>query len=217
MTRADTTPEEWRRRADAAPVGVGVGVGAGVVEGDLRSAWAGVAALDAGDEEVARAASEVCRAVVWGQPADVLGVQAAPGLVVLAHAGPQPFSVLGVAVGFLARCFEEWGDDADLDAAAELHDLTVALGDAVWTGPESWRVGWGAALLYEVTGDVAFLATAERVADAMCEAQGSDGWWGSAWATAEAALVLREMADAVEARAGVDVDADVEAETGSDG
>lgn len=200
MTRADTTPAEWRRRADGAPVAVGV------VDGDLRSAWAGLAALEVGDVEVAREAAAVCRDVVWSQPDDVLGVQAAPGLVVLAHAGPQPFSVLGVTVGFLARCFEEWGDDADLDAAAELHDLTVALGDAVWVGPESWRVGWGAALIYEVTGDVAFLATAERVADAMCEAQAPDGWWGSAWATAEAAFVLREMAYAVEARAGVDLD-----------
>lgn len=207
MTRADTTPEEWRRRADAAPVAVGV------VKGDLRSACAGLAALDAGDVDVARAAASVCREVAWSQPDDVLGVQAAPGLVVLAHAGPQPFSVLGVAVGFLARCFEEWGDDAHLDAAVELHDLTVALGDAVWVGPESWRVGWGAALLHEVTGEVAFLATAERVADAMCETQAPDGWWGSAAATAEAALVLREMADAVEARTGVDVDI----ESGSDG
>lgn len=204
MTRADTTPEEWRRRAEAAPVAVGV------VEGDLRSAWAGLAALDAGDADAARAAAAECRRVASSQPDDVLGVQAAPGLVVLAHAGPQPFSVLGVAVGFLARCFEEWGDEDDLDAAVELHDLTVALGDAVWAGPESWRVGWGAALLYGVTGDVSFLATAERVADAMCETQTPDGWWGSGAATAEAAFVLREMADAVEARAGVDVDADID-------
>ncbi|MBW3668661.1 MAG: hypothetical protein KY443_05550 [Actinobacteria bacterium] len=134
--RADTTPEEWRRRADAAPVGT-------VVEGDLRSAWAGLAALDAADTDTARAAAAESRRVAWSQPDDVLGVQAAPGLVVLAHAGPQPFSVLGVAVGILARCFEAWGDDADLDAAVARHDLGVALGDAVWVGPASWRVGWG--------------------------------------------------------------------------
>jgi hypothetical protein len=124
-------------------------------------------------------------------------------LTVAAHAGPQPFSVLGVAVGFLGRCFEAGGDDADLDAAVELHDLTVALGDSVWVGPESWRVGWGAAVLYGVTGDEAFLATAERVADGMCETQAPDGWWGSAAATAEAAFVLAEIAEAVESRAAL--------------
>ncbi|HVF74566.1 MAG TPA: hypothetical protein VM938_05915 [Acidimicrobiales bacterium] len=193
MTRADTTPEEWRRRAAAAP--------SGVVDGDLRSAWAGLVALDS---PVAAEAARVCREVVWSQPDDVAGVVAGPSLTVAAHAGPQPFSVLGVAVGFLARRFETDGDDADLDAAVELHDLTVALGDAVWVGPESWRVGWGAALLYGVTGDEAFLATAERVADGMCETQAPDGWWGSAAATAEAAEVLAEIAEAVESRAGVE-------------
>lgn len=202
MTRALTSPDEWRRRAVAAP--------SGVVDGDLRSAWAGLSALDAGDAALAAAAAAACRAAAWSQPDDVAGVVVGPGLTVYAHAGPQPFSTLGVAVGFLGRCFEAEGDDADLEAAVELHDLCVALGDAVWAGPESWRVGWGAALLYAVTGDQSFLATAERVADAMCETQGTDGWWGSAAATAEAAFVLAEMADAVESRAGVDVDVDVE-------
>ena len=196
MTRAVNPPSEWRRRALAASHGV--------VPGDLRSADAGLLALDAGDLDVARAAAEACRSVAWAQPDDVPGVVAGPGLLVAAQAGPQAFSVLGTAVGFLARCFETWGDEADLDAAAELHDLTVALGDAVWVGRESWWVGWGAALLYGVTGDEAFLATAERVADGMCETQSPDGWWGSAAATDEAATVLLEMADAVEGRAGVD-------------
>jgi len=196
MTRAVNTPGEWRRRAQGAP--------SGVVDGDLRSAWAGLAALEAGDDAVVADAARVCRDVIWSQPSDAAGVVAGRSLVVAAHAGPQAFSVLGVAVGFLARCFEAGGDDADLDAAVELHDLTVALGDSVWIGPESWRVGWGAALLYGVTGDEAFLATAERVADGMCEAQAPDGWWGSAAATAEAAFVLAEIAEAVESRAGVE-------------
>jgi hypothetical protein len=191
-----TSPEEWRRRAmRAAPA---------VVDADLRSAVAGLAALETGDEETARSAAQVCRSVVLSQPDDVPGVVAAPGLLVRAHAGPQPFGVLGTAVGFLARAFELWGEDADLDAAVELHDLTVALGDDVWDGPEAWRVGWGAALLYGVTGDEAFLATAERVADLLCETQRPDGTWGSPEATAEAAFVLQEMADAVEGRAGVE-------------
>jgi hypothetical protein len=191
-----TSPVEWRRRAGlVAPV---------VVEDDLRSAAAGLAALAEGDEATAREAARVCCEVVQRQPDDVPGVLVASGLVVRAHAGPQPFSVLGTAVGFLAQAFEQWGEDAYLDAAAELHDLTVALGEDVWDGPEAWRVGWGAALLYHVTGDEAFLATAERVGDLLCETQHPDGTWGSPEATAEASRILREMADAVESRAGVE-------------
>lgn len=194
--RAVTTPDEWRRRAALADPRVD--------EGDLRSATAGLAAWERGDEETARAAALVCREVVRSQPDDAAGVVVAPGLVVRAHAGPQPFSVLGTATGFLVRAFETWGDDDDLDAAIELHDLTVALGEAVWEGPEAWRVGWAAALLYGVTGEEAFLATAERVADLLCETQSPAGAWGSAEATAEAAWVLREMAEVVASRAMVE-------------
>lgn len=194
--RAVTSPVEWRRRAGLVrPV---------VVEGDLRSASAGLVALAEGDEDTAREAARVCCEVVRTQPDDVPGVVIAPDVVVRAHAGEQPFSVLGTAVGFLAQAFELWGEDDYLDAATELHDLTVALGEHVWDGPETWRVGWGAALLYHVTGDEAFLATAERVGDLLCETQHPDGTWGSPEATVEAARVLREMADAVEARTGVE-------------
>lgn len=207
MVKPLTSPPEWRRRA---------GLAAGwVVDGDLRSARAGMAALDRGDEATVLRAAEVCRAVVWSQPDDVVGVVAAPDLVVLAHAGPQPFDVLGLAIGFLALAFEAAGDSADLEAASELHDLTVALGDDVWSALQGWRVGWAAAVLYAVTGEQAFLATAERVADGMCEAQGGDGSWaGSAEITVGAAALLQEMADAVEGRG--DIDAEPEPEGGAE-
>lgn len=184
-----TDPDEWRRRAgDAPPVDFGPG---DLMPGDLCTAVGGLACLRDGYEEQALEAARMCREVIWAQPEDVPGVIAGPGVIVLAHREGQAFGLLGTTVGFLTRMFAEYGNDADLDAASELHDLTVALGDAVFEEPAGWAVGWGAALLYAATGEDAFLATAERIADAMCE-EPSLPDLGRA--------LLLEMAEAVESR-----------------
>ena len=172
------------------------------------AALAGWACLETG--EAAERAAVFCRRFAWEQPDDVPGLlivadgdTLAPEPVVRAHAGPQDFSAPALGALFLARRFEVVGDFDDLDAAVELHDLTVALGDDVWH-PEHVELGWAAALLYRITGEQAFLATAERVADVACEAQGGDGSWGTASLTATISAALAEMAEAVESREGVD-------------
>jgi hypothetical protein len=199
-----TDVEEWRRRVAAATTAIR--------PGDLRTAATGLAALDREDLETVRVAAAVVAARVWDQPEDVPGVVVADGVIALAHTSGQPFSHLGLAIGFLALAFEALGDDELLEAAVELHDLTVALGDALWTGPEGWRVGWGSAVLFEVTGEVAYRATAERVADGICEAQRPDGSWGSGLLDLEAATILTAMANAVDARIGLDDDPPPDAE-----
>lgn len=225
MTNALTSPPEWRRRAAAAglarnapfpprpaggadPNGGWPGPSGRVELG--ATALAGWAALEDGDDAVASAAAELCRRFAWEQPDDALGVllgwegdgPAEP--LARAHAAGQPYGDIGAAVVFLARAFEEGGADADLDAAAELHDSVVAMGDGVWQ-PANALVGWGGALLFEVTGEDAFLATAERMADVLCEAQSPDGSWaGDDVLTALVAAVLAAMADAVEARQQVE-------------
>jgi hypothetical protein len=172
----------------------------------------GWSALDRGDDEVAARAAGQLRRFAWEQPDDVPGVllgwdndhPADP--LARAHAVDQPYGDVGVAICFLARAFEERGDVDDLDAAVELHDLVVALGEGVWR-PANASVGWGAALLYEITGEDAFLATAERMADVLAEAQAPNGSWGQDEAlTSSAAAALVAMADAVEARASVEAD-----------
>jgi hypothetical protein len=177
----------------------------------------GLAAIDAGTlDEVAVLAGEAA-GLVWDQPEDVVGVSLGGGHVVRAHAGRQPFATLGWATVFLARAFEALGDDALLEAAIELHDLTAALGDDVWAWPEHAAVGLGAAVLHQVTGEQAFLATAERIADMLCETQSADGsWGGDALLTAEAAQVLAESADAVESREGLDPEPESESESESE-
>ena len=172
------------------------------------AALTGWACLETGRDTDTAAA--FCRRFAWEQPEDVPGLlvvaagdSLAPEPVVRAHAGPQDFSAPALGALFLARRFEVEGDFDDLEAAVELHDLTVALGDDVWA-PDYVEVGWAAAVLYRITGEEAFLATAERMADVACEAQHPDGHWGSPSVTATAAAALAEMADVVESRQGVD-------------
>ncbi|MBV8162557.1 MAG: hypothetical protein JO265_16690 [Acidimicrobiia bacterium] len=170
--------------------------------------------MELGNGDVARRAAALCRRFAWEQPPDAPGVllgweesdggRVGPPLA-RAHAPDQPYGDMGAAVAFLARAFEEGGDDDDLDAAVELHDVTVAMGEGVWQ-PANAVVGWGGALLYEITGEDAFLATAERMADVLCETQAPSGSWGDGdpLLTAMAAAVLEAMADAVQARADVE-------------
>jgi hypothetical protein len=225
MTKAVTSPPEWRRRAAlavsapsapfppppaAAPDPSGGWIGpSGRVELGV-SALGGWAALEAADDTVSERAAALCRRFAWEQPDD------APGLLLgwddgpvepmtRAHAAGQPYGDVGAAVAFLARSFEEGGNVDDIDAAIELHDLVVAMGEGVWQ-PVNALVGWGGALLYEITGEDAFLATAERMADVLCEAQAPSGSWadGDEVLTALAAATLVATADAVEARAEVE-------------
>jgi len=226
MTKADTSPPEWRRRAAVVesapsaqfprpPIGTQDATGgwigpSGRVELGA-SALGGWSALEQGDDAVATRAAALCRRFAWEQPED------APGLLLgweddrpseplaRAHAPGQPYGDVGAGVAFLARCFEEGGDVEDLDAAVELHDLGVAMGEGVWQ-PANALVGWGGALLYEITGEDAFLATAERMADVLCETQLPGGSWGGGdeVVTELCAAALVAMADAVDARAEVE-------------
>jgi hypothetical protein len=193
MGQSVTTPEEWRRRAGDAPP-----PRPGPQATELGSlAAAGWEALDQ-DRPAADVAARI-RAIAWDQPDDVPGVRIGPDQFVYAHAGRQPFDVLGWAIAFLALHFEAAGEDDDLAAAIELHDLAVAMGNDLWDWPEHAPVALGAAVLYEVTGEDAFLATVERMADMLCE---------TGDLTPLSAGILAESADRVQARRGVDQEPD---------
>src|SRR3954462_3883790 len=149
--KAVTSPPEWRRRAVVAgfdpsvpfppPPGAPQHDSGGWPGPSGRpelgvSSIGGWAALEAGDDDAARRAARFCRRFAWEQPEDAPGVligwhDDGPAEPLLrAHAPGQPYGDVGAAVAFLARSFEESGDDVDLNAAHELHDLVVALGDA---------------------------------------------------------------------------------------
>jgi hypothetical protein len=226
MTKAVTSPPEWRRRAGLAvnaaivqfppPPSAAQEAGGGWIGPSGRvelaaSALGGWAALEAGDDDIAGRAAALCRRWAWEQPEDAPGVllgweedrPAEP--LARANASAQPYGDIGAAVAFLARCFEEGGEVEDLDAAVELHDLVIAMGEGVWE-PANALVGWGGALLYEITGEDAFLATAERMADLLSETQAPSGSWrdGDEVLTQLCAAALLAMADAVDARTEVE-------------
>ena len=56
--------------------------------------------------------------------------------------------------------------------------------------PSNALVGWGGALLFEITGEDAFLATAERMADVLSEAQSPGGSWADDELLTQLLLVL---------------------------
>lgn len=148
-------------------------------------------------DRAADAAARV-RALVWDQPDDIPAIRTGPDTFVYAHRENQPVAVLGWATAFLANRFEAVGDEEDLAAAVELHDLTVALGDDLWNHTDNAPVALGAAALYGVTGEEAFLATVERLADLLCETQPIDPLGAS---------VLNACADLVEPRFSMEADA----------
>src|SRR5438132_10913129 len=104
-------------------------------DSDLGSAaLAGWASLETGASEAAARAAAFCRRFAWEQPDDVPGLllgwddgPAEP--LARAHANRQLYGDIGAAAAFLARSFAEGGKTDDLDAAVELHDLVVAMGD----------------------------------------------------------------------------------------
>jgi hypothetical protein len=202
MAKPITEPPEWRRRAQLAPSGGSPPAWRGGPMAD--AVGAGLAALAEGDDVAVACAAAVCRDITWEQPDDLAGLDIGDD-VVLAHRPGQRFDVPAAAAAFLGRAFEATGDETFLEAAIELLDTVVALGEPVWdTARTAVVAGWAGAVLFEVTGEDAFLATAERGADVVCELQSPDGTWSDADATALVSALLVEMADAVEARTGVD-------------
>jgi len=186
MGQAVTSPPEWRRRAGASTLPPAPPDDAETELGRLVArAW----------ESTDHDAAAAVRALVWDQPDDVPGVRTGPDTYVYAHQPGQPVAVLGWATALLANRFEALGDDDDLAAAVELHDLTVALGDHLFDDQANAPVALGAASLYAVTGEDAFLATTERLCDLLCEVQPVNDL---------SAAVLNACADLVEPRLAVE-------------
>lgn len=200
MTQPVTSPPEWRRRAQQA--------GPAPAELPLPQRNELDRLVAAGWADLDPAVMAAVIGLVNDQPSDVAGVRVGEGEFVYAHAGPQHFDSLGRAAAFLGACFEATGDDAALAAAVELHDLVAALGDDVWDRPQNAPVGYGAATLYGITGEVAFLATVERIADMLCETQSAAGEWGDADTTAAAAATLLWSAEQVESRSAIEAGED---------
>lgn len=219
--------DELHRRIDAPTGGVWHGPTRGTELLLADAALVGQAAVEAGDEALAASAAGFCRPFAWDQPRegttlfiarDASGALAEGGPRIVAHRAGQATHVLFAASAFLAAWFAEAGDDDDLSAAIELHDLGVAVGGDVWASPRGAMAGLAGASLFSITGEEPFRATADRMADALCEMQGADGSWPgegerpAVEVTAEVSIALADMADAVRERAIIDALLEEEAE-----
>jgi hypothetical protein len=124
------------------------------------------------------------------------------------HGSSQWSFVPGLAGGFLAKLYEVTGESSHLETAQSYIEFADSAGSDRYEGPNAWWFGWGAAVLYSVTGVGAYRRIAEAVAEQIVESQMSSGTWAAGSlghlppapiidATAEAIIVLTEMLQAL--------------------
>ena len=199
----------------------------------LSTAVAGLAALYMGDEPVATAAGDFLVRRWESQPSSgdrmylmvrrgeepvrvhgegleceyVLQMAAAKG-----EPGPdgQWYFVPGLVAGFLARLSEATADRSYLQVAQEFVNFCESGADDRYSTPRSGFLGWGASVLYALTGNVNYGRIAEAVATAIVARQAPDGSWlepclpsdlpsAQTDATAEALMILLQTIDNLEA------------------
>lgn len=102
------------------------------------------------------------------------------GLITDLRRPRQAFYNPGIAAAFLARYADRYGSKEAAQLAGRYLELTENATAQQFDHRESVQVckfGWGAANLYQVTGDVRFEAHAQRMARWFIEAQSPDGSW----------------------------------------
>ncbi|GEM_PF-507563 len=122
----------------------------------------------------------------------------------------QWYFVAGLVAGFLARLSEATANHSYLRVAQEYINFCEAGADDRYSSPRSGFLGWGASILYALTGNVNYARIAEAVAEAMVARQAADGSWmepclpsdlpsAQTDATAESVIILLETLDNLEA------------------
>ena len=159
----------------------------------MTTATAGLACLYGGQFDVAQRAGDYLVALLEAQPAN------AARLVYVTHKGSeivrdypeeeleryaitvgkaeQWYHVPGLVAGFLARLSEATGDDSYLGAAGQYLTMADSCGTDRYSYETSPLLGWGAAVLYAVSGNGNFRRIAGAVADAMLDQQLANGSW----------------------------------------
>ena len=93
------------------------------------------------------------------------------------EARDQSFFHPGIAGGFLARLYQATGEPEWMDLAREYMRFAEGVGDhhfrLLWSG----KVGWGASVLYTLTGEDKYRDMAVRVGDVLVDAQSGRGSW----------------------------------------
>ena len=94
----------------------------------------------------------------------------------------QWFFVTGAIMGFLADLFRATGNRSYLRTATKLFAYEKGMHPRSFEWPCKCKVGWGAALLYSVTGDAMHRTMATKVADVtLLGPQCRNGGWKTLW------------------------------------
>lgn len=151
----------------------------------------GVAALDAGDLDLAVRAGKFLIAALARQPggdevflcfeqADPVREfpQAESVFFVIRTGEPaQAYWVPGIAIVFLTRLAAQTSDDAYLDGARAFVGIVDRCADDKYATLAGGKVGWGMKTLHHATGDKKSLDAAATIAQNLCTAQIDDGRW----------------------------------------
>ena len=122
----------------------------------------------------------------------------------------QAYFNMGIAAAFLSRLAMETGDVSHAELARSYLEIGFHVLDEMYETAQVGKVGWGAALTYQVTGDDRYRQLAERVGDAMIAQQTDTGGWNNTGGfindqvrievTAEFVVLLSEMLGGLAAR-----------------
>jgi len=112
----------------------------------------------------------------------------------------QHYFMLGYVVGFLGKLYNATKDQGYLMTAKSYMEILNKCDDSLYVTRLSNQVGWGAAVLANISKEKRFINVAIKIGDWLVEDQGSDGTWASDSdastkfdATIENAIWLREI------------------------
>jgi hypothetical protein len=132
----------------------------------------------------------------------------APAFALTLRESDQWCFVPGLAAGFLAKLYEVTANKEHLRAAQGYLQFADSAGAGRYDSPNGWWFGWGAAMVYAVSGVATHRQIVESVCEQMAESQMSNGTWAAGTmgyeppapivdATAEAIICLTEMLQAL--------------------
>ncbi len=158
----------------------------------LSSSQAGLACLFGGRLGNARACGGFLRRVMDAQPDPERRLyfvwqrgalrtefkpESATFFVLQADQPLQWYFMMGIAAAFLCRLAMASGEPSPLELAGRYLDLAFRCTDAMYETAQVGKVGWGAALAYQLTGEARYCDLALRVAAALLAQQNTDGSW----------------------------------------
>lgn len=119
----------------------------------------------------------------------------------------QMYFNIGIAAAFLARLWQATGDREWLSLAENYLSIAFNVLDEMYETAQVGKVGWGAALVYQATGQDRYRELAERVGRALVAQQQQGGGWDNTGGyvdeairtqvTAEFIVLLDEMIGAL--------------------